>query len=382
MYKDLIKLIKDLYSDKEIIPLHEPVFGDSEKKLVIEALDSTYVSSIGSCIDKFENEVASYTGARYSVATMNGTSALHTSLLVSNVQSNDEVITQSLTFVATCNAIRYCGAFPVFVDVNIASLGLCPESLYDFLSQNCELRSDGYCWNKNTKRIVKACIPMHTFGLSTQIDQIKKICSDFNIVLIEDAAESLGTKYNQRYTGTIGDLGVLSFNGNKIITTGGGGMILTNNKGLAKKARHLTTTAKLKHKWNFTHDSVGYNYRMPNINAALGLAQFKKIDRFIKSKRILSQLYQEWCMKYNVRYVVEGTKSKSNYWLNTIIVEDEVERDFILKKTNSASIMTRPAWTPMHKLNLYSSYQTQSLEVTDWLSKRIINLPSSVNYYG
>lgn len=380
MYKELIKFIKNLYCGKKIIPLHEPYFDNDEKELVLKTIESTYVSSIGPNIDEFENQVASYTGVKYAIATVNGTSALHASLLISGVKDNDEVITQSMTFVATCNAIRYCNAVPIFIDIDRDCLGLSAELLSDFLHHNCEVRSDGSCWNKKTNRIIRACLPMHSFGLSIQIDLIKKICKEFNIILIEDAAESLGTTYNGDFTGSIGDLGVLSFNGNKIITTGGGGMILTNNKGLAAKARHITTTAKLKHKWNFVHDITGYNYRMPSINAALGIAQLRKLNQFIKSKRKIAHAYHKWGADNEVKFVIEVPESRSNYWLNTIITKNQSQRDLLLEKTNSASIMTRPSWTPMHQLELYKCYQTHSLENTDWASQRIINLPSSVNY--
>ena len=320
--------------------------------------------------------------SKYAIATSNGTSALHAALVLEDVQRGDEVITQSLTFVATVNAIHYCHASPIFLDVDINTLGLSANSLTIFLEEHGEVRDDGFCWNKFSGKRIAACLPMHTYGLSLDIYEIKKICQKYNISLIEDAAESLGTLSNDRHTGTIGDIGVLSFNGNKIITTGGGGMILTNDENKAEKARHLTTTARLKDKWHFSHDQVGFNYRMPNLNASLGIAQIKKLDFFLKEKRKIALTYQEWGEENSFNLVKEQGNTQSNYWLNTLILKNVDQRDQFLRKTNEALVMTRPAWRPMHTLSFNLNYQKDSLTNTQWLFDRIINLPSSVRRDG
>ena len=377
MSKDLINFIRDLYATKESIPLHEPYFDEADKDSVIKSIDSTFVSSVGPMVSQFEQKITEYTGSRYAIAVVNGTAALHTALLLSGVTQDDEVITQSLTFAATCNAIHYCNAKPILLDVDLKTLGLSGEALRGFLNDNCEIRDDGLCWNKLTNRIVRACIPMHTFGLSLEIILIKEICDQFNIVLIEDAAESLGTIFQEEHTGTIGKYGVLSFNGNKIITTGGGGMILTDDKEKAIEAKHITTTAKIEHEWFFEHDRVAFNYRLPNLNAALGIAQMDKLPEFIRSKRKIASAYQEWGRENNFKFMKELSATKSNYWLNTIITENIDERDQLLQETNSESVMTRPAWTPMHKLNSNLGFQAYSLKNTEWLFERIVNVPSS-----
>ena len=378
MFKDLINFIRELYGTNEPISLHEPYFDEDEKIAVLNAIESTFVSSVGALVNEFEQKIMAYTGSKYAIATVNGTAALHTSLLLSGVQKNDEVITQALTFIATCNAIHYCNAVPIFLDVDLKTLGLSAESLAAFIDEHCELRDDGCCWNKTTNRIVRACVPMHTFGLSVEIDAIKKICNELNIVLIEDAAESLGTKTHGKYTGTVGDFGILSFNGNKIITTGGGGMIMTDDEEKAILAKHITTTAKLDHKWFFEHDLIAFNYRMPNLNAALGIAQLDKLPQFIRSKRKIALAYQEWGTENDVQFVKELPSTKSNYWLNTIITTNIDQRNLILHETNAASVMTRPVWTPMHKLNFNFEYQRDKLKNTEWLFERIVNLPSGI----
>ena len=377
MSKDLINFIRDLYATKESIPLHEPYFDEADKESVIKSIDSTFVSSIGPMVSQFEQKITEYTGSRYAIAVVNGTAALHTALLLSGVTQDDEVITQSLTFAATYNAIHYCNAKPILLDVDLKTLGLSAEALRGFLNDNCELRDDGLCWNKLTNRIVRACLPMHTFGLSLEIILIKDICDQFNIVLIEDAAESLGTRFKGEHTGTIGKYGVLSFNGNKIITTGGGGMILTDDEEKAIEAKHITTTAKLEHEWFFGHDRVAFNYRLPNLNAALGIAQMDKLPEFIRSKRKIAAAYQEWGRENNFQFMKELSTTKSNYWLNTIVTENIDKRDQLLQETNAESVMTRPAWTPMHKLNFNHEFQADSLKNTEWLFERIVNVPSS-----
>ena len=293
MFEDVISFIQNTYKTKEFIPLHEPRFIGNEKKYLNECIDSTFVSSAGKFVDEFEEKIASYTGAKYAIATSNGTSALHVSLLLANVEQNDEVITQPLTFVATCNAIRYCGAQPIFVDVDRDTMGLSPSALKEFLENNTSVKKQ-QCVNNKTGRVIKACVPMHTFGHPCRIDEIKDICNKYYIFLIEDAAESVGSFYKDKHTGSFGQVGVMSFNGNKIITAGGGGCILTSDKRLAKKAKHLTMTAKVPHKWDFNHDMVGYNYRMPNLNAALLVAQLENLDNFIHSKRKLANMYEDF----------------------------------------------------------------------------------------
>jgi len=378
MSKDLINFIRDLYATKESIPLHEPYFDEAEKESVIKAIDSTFVSSVGPMVNQFEQKITEYTGSRYAISVVNGTAALHTALLLSGVTQDDEVITQSLTFVATCNAIHYCNAKPILLDVDLKTLGLSAEALRVFLDSHCELRDDGLCWNKLSNRIIRACLPVHTFGLSLEISLIKEICDQFNIVLIEDAAESLGTRFKGEHTGTIGKYGILSFNGNKIITTGAGGMILTDDEEKAIEAKHITTTAKLEHQWFFGHNQIALNYRLPNLNAALGITQMDKLPEFIRKKRIIASAYQEWGSENNFQFMKELPTTKSNYWLNTIITENIDQRDQILEETNAESVMTRPAWTPMHKLNFNHGFQTDSLKNTEWLFERIVNVPSSV----
>ncbi len=378
MYKDLIDFTKKLYHYPENIPLHEPYFDHNEKEFLNDVIDSTFVSSVGETINIFENEIREFTSSKYAIATVNGTSALHTSLKISGVLNNDEVITQSLTFVATSNAIIYCGAVPNFIDVDRDTLSLSPDCLKRFLSSNCEIRQDGFCWNKVSNRRIKSCIVMHTFGLAGRVKQLKDICDDYNICLIEDAAESLGTIIDNTHTGTIADIGILSFNGNKIITTGGGGMILTQKKELEKKFRHITTTAKINHPWNFDHDEVGFNYRMPNLNAALGLAQMKKLQYILEGKREIAISYQNWGRNNSVKFICEIEGSKSNYWLNALLAENIKQRDEILEITNENGVMTRPAWKPMHQLKINQKFETfQPLVNTDWLFERIVCMPSS-----
>ena len=378
MFKNFVNFVKEIYATDDFIPLHEPRFTGNEKKYLIDAIDSTFVSSVGAYVDDFEAGIAKYTGAKYAVATVNGTSALHIALKLAGVESDDEVVTQSLTFVATCNAIRYCNAEPVFVDVDQKTLGLSAESLQTFLNEYCEVRNDGLCWNKVSNRIVRACLPMHTFGFPVQLDEIKEICDRYKIVLVEDAAESLGSLYKQQHTGTIGKLAALSFNGNKIITAGGGGVVLTNDEGMAIRIKHITTTAKIPHKWDFVHDEVAYNYRMPNLNAALVVAQLESLPAFIEKKRALAHRYQEWGDENHFQFVKEPDNTKSNYWLNTVVVENKEEQTAMLEYTNSHGVMTRPIWMPMHRLKMNHFCQSVELTNTEWLADRLVNLPSGV----
>ena len=374
---EIIKFIKSVYKNDKFIALHEPRFLGNEKKYINDCVDSTYVSSVGKYVSTFEEKIAKYTNSRYAVATNNGTSALHISLLLGNVDQNCEVITQPLTFVATCNAISYCNAKPIFLDVDMDTMGLSPYALESFLKKNTIIKNKK-CINKKTKKIIKACVPMHSYGHPCRIDEIKKICEKNYIFLIEDAAESLGSFYKKKHTGTFGQVGVISFNGNKIITAGGGGCLITNNKILAKKARHLSTTAKKPHKWDFNHDFVGYNYRMPNLNAALLLGQLEKLNHFLIKKRNLANNYKIFCDKKGFNFFMEPKKSKSNYWLNSIIFKNKFKRDKFLDVSNSNGVMTRPIWKLMNKLPMYKNSQCDDLKNSKWLYERIVNIPSSV----
>jgi len=375
--KSIIDFIRSIYKTNEFIPLHEPRFIGNEKKYLNECIDSTFVSSVGVFVDRFELEIAKYTGAKYAVATSNGTSALHVSLIISGVEGGDEVITQPLTFVATCNAINYCGARPIFVDVDKDTMGMSPDALEIFLKENAIVKNQ-QCINKKTGNIIKACLPMHTYGHPCRIQEIHKICKNWCLALVEDSAESLGSYYNGQHTGTFGELGVISFNGNKIITSGGGGCILTNDQELAIKAKHLTTTAKEPHKWKYTHDMIGFNYRMPNLNAALIVAQLEQLDDFLKSKRILAKSYEKYFVTSDIHFVSEPENTKSNYWLNTITLNNMKERNLFLDETNSQGIMTRPIWALMNKLPMFKDAQCGNLSNSKWLEERVVNISSSV----
>jgi perosamine synthetase len=377
MFEDIINFTQEKFHTKDFIPLHEPCFVGNERQYINECIDSTFVSSVGKFVDEFEEKIAKYTGAKYAIATSNGTSALHIALLLANVENGDEVITQPLTFVATCNAISYCGAQPVFIDVDRSTMGLSPAALREYLEKNTRIQKQ-QCVNNITGKIIKACVPMHTFGHPCRIDEIKDICDKYHICLIEDAAESLGSFYKGKHTGTFGQMGVISFNGNKIITSGGGGCIIVNDEILAKKAKHLTTTAKVSHKWEFVHDMIGYNYRMPNLNAALIVAQLEQLDEFLKKKRLLANSYKEFFQNNNIEFVTELENSKSNYWLNAIILKDKAQRDLFLDATNSKGVMTRPIWTLMNELTMFKDSQCGDLTNAEWLEQRIVNIPSSV----
>jgi len=371
--------VRNIYQTQDFIPLHAPVFKGEEKELVIEALESTFVSSVGKSVEEFEAAIARYTGARHAVAVSSGTAALHTALHAVGVERGHEVITTPLTFVATCNAVSYCGAQPVFVDVNLNSLGMSPESLADFLEQNAEVRDDGNCWNRSTESIIRACVPVHNLGHPVEIEEIATICSNYNITLVEDAAESLGSFSHAQHTGTVGRAGVLSFNGNKIITTGGGGALITDDEALAKRLKHLTTTAKQPHPWLFRHDEVGFNYRLPNLNASLGLAQLAQLDDFVQKKRRLARHYEEWLTEWpEFQFFSEPTGAKSNYWLNAIITPNRQTRDEVLRHTNELGVMTRPMWTPMHTLPMYAHCQRLQLDNAESIENRFVNIPSSV----
>jgi len=377
-FKDIVDFVRVLYAKPEgPIYLHEPVFRGNEKKYLNECIDSTYVSSVGKFVDQFEIKIAEYTGAEKAVVCVNGTNALHLALILAGVKRDDEVITQPLTFIATANAIAYSGAHPVFLDVDRETLGLSPDALSEFLNAQTDLTPIG-CYNKITKRRITACVPMHTFGHPCRIDQIVSICSKYKIEVIEDAAESLGSYYEGQHTGHFGEIGVLSFNGNKILTTGGGGMLLFKNEELAKRAKHLTTQAKVPHPWEFSHNEIGYNYRMPNLNAALGLAQLEQLENFVQIKRKIAHEYETYFSGAEILFIKEPSGAKSNYWLNGILLKDKEERNAFLKYSNENGIMTRPAWELMHRLPMFRDAQCGKLTNSEWIVDRLVNLPSSV----
>jgi perosamine synthetase len=378
MFDQVIKFIREIYKTDGFIPLHEPRFIGNEKKYLEECIDSTFVSSVGKFVDRFEQMVAEYTGAKHAVVCDNGTNALFLALKLYDISSNDEVITQPLTFIATANAISYTGAHLVFIDVDMDTMGLSPIKMEEFLTEYGEMRNDGYCYNKVTNRRIAACVPMHTFGHPCRIDEIAKICNKYNIVLVEDAAESIGSKFKNIHTGTFGKSGILSFNGNKTITTGGGGMILTNDEKVGKLAKHLTTQAKIKHPWEYRHDMIGYNYRMPNLNAALGCAQMEKLNYFIGKKRELAEIYSDFFKKTGIQFFNEPENCYSNYWLNTIILRDADEKNQFLEITNRKNVMTRPVWHLMNRLPMFESCQSGDLTNSNWFDERVVNIPSSV----
>jgi perosamine synthetase len=379
LYQKTVDFIRELYQKPEgFISLHEPVFKGNEKKYLEECIDTTYVSSVGKFVDKFELDIAAYTGSQKAVVCVNGTNALHLALKLVGVEPGHEVITQPLTFIATANAISYCGAVPVFLDVDLETMGLSPEALFQFLETETYLDPvTDKRYNKTTKRAVTACAPMHTFGHPCRIDEIVEICDRFQIPVVEDAAESLGSYFKKKHTGTFGKIGILSFNGNKIITTGGGGMLLFQDDFLAKRAKHLTTQAKIPHAWEFAHDEIGYNYRMPNINAALGVAQLEQLDQFLKSKRVIAEKYKLFFSNTDFQFVNEPLNSSSNYWLNCILLPNIKERDKFLKYMNENGIMTRPAWQLMNELNMFENCQSFSLKNATAIADTLVNIPSS-----
>ena len=379
MYNNLISFIRSTFKESEaFIPLHEPRFFGNEKKYLLDAVDSTFVSSVGAYVDKFEDMMCDITGAKYAIALVNGTNALHLSLLLAGVEKDDEVLVQSLTFIATANAISYCNATPNFVDVDKETLGLSPSLLKEYLDEIAEMR-DGRCFNKITGKRISACVPMHTFGFPLYIDELVDLCDEYNIPVVEDAAESLGSYYKGKHTGAFGLLGVFSFNGNKIVTAGGGGCIITNDESIAIKAKHLSTQAKIPHKWEYKHDYIGYNYRMPNLNAALACAQLEKLDLYVENKRELSDLYYEFLKENKLLELLRETKNtRANYWLNAVVLEDKTERDNFLTFTNENGIMTRPIWGLMNKLEMFKDCPHAELSNAEWLEDRVVNITSSV----
>tara|TARA_Y100000590_G_scaffold141270_3_gene162074 strand:- start:16963 stop:18114 length:1152 start_codon:yes stop_codon:yes gene_type:complete len=371
-----INFIQSLYDTKDSIHLHEPKFFGKERKYLLDAMDSTLVSQIGPYVDRFEKDMSLFTGTKKSVAVTNGTCALQVCLRLAGVQKNDEVLTQALTFVATANSISYLGAEPVFIDVDLDTMGLSPKSLEEFLNENAEMRDDG-SYNKRTGKKLSACLPMHTFGFMCRIDEIVKICNKWNIPVIEDAAEALGSKYKGQSCGSFGLLSAFSFNGNKIITSGGGGAITTNNIAIGNKAKHLTTTAKIPHQWEYTHDKVGYNFRMPNLNAALACAQLEQIEIMKKSKNNIYKQYKSFLKNQGIKLVDIPENTDWNYWLISILLENKKDRDIFLQQTNSNGINTRPIWTLMYHLPMYQNAQRDNQKNAEYLEQRIVNLPSS-----
>lgn len=377
MYNDTIRFIRETFKEPEaFIPLHAPYFGGNEKKYLLDTIDSTFVSSVGAYVNRFEEMMQEITGAKYAIATTNGTTALHLALIAAGVKRDEEVITQPLTFVATANAITHAQGIPVFVDVDKDTMGLSPKALEDFLVVNAELK-DGVCINKTTGRRIAACVPMHTFGFPCRIDDIAAICERYHIVLVEDAAESLGTYYKGKHTGNFGLVAAFSFNGNKTVTCGGGGAIITNDEKLAQHAKHLSTTAKIPHPYEFVHDEVGYNYRMPNLNAAVACAQLEQLQQILDNKQELADIYKNYFAGTDIQFVTEAVDGKANYWLNTVVLKDLDARDAFLKATNDNKVMTRPIWKLMNKLPMYQHCQCGPLENSLWLEDRVVNIPSS-----
>ena len=362
MFKETVEFIHKLYNTEEFIPLHPPYFDNREKELLCECIDSTFVSSVGKFVVEFEDKIAQFCGVKRAVACVNGTNALHLALKINGIKQGDKVITQPLTFIATVNAIKYCNAEPVFVDVDRDTMGLSPEKLEDYLKKH---------------KSIKAVVPMHTFGHPCEIDKIKEICSKYGIILVEDCAESLGSFYKDKHTGNWSEGSAISFNGNKVITTGGGGMLLFNDEKLADYAKHLTTQAKIPHKWEFRHSECGYNYRMPNLNAALGLAQFEKLEKFLKKKRELASIYRKF---FKERFVDEPKFAKSNFWFQAILLDNRKERDEFLEYTNNNGVMTRPCWCLMNELEMFKDCEHGDLTNSKYIEDRLVNIPSGVEF--
>lgn len=378
-YNEIIQFIRTIYHKSSgIIPLHAPVFSGNEKKYLDDCIDTTFVSSVGKYVDLFEEKVTEYTGAKKAVACVNGTNALHLALMLAGVDQNDLVITQALTFVATANAISYCGAKPIFLDVDLDTMGLSPTAVENWLMANAEIK-ESVCYNKSSKQRIKACVPMHTFGHPVHIDELVNVCKRWNIELVEDAAESLGSFYKGKHTGTFGKVGVLSFNGNKTITTGGGGMLLFQDEALAKLAKHISTQAKVPHRWEFVHDHIGYNYRMPNINAAIGCAQMENLEIYLTNKRETAKKYEAFFSHIpDIHFFTEPNNCRSNYWLNVIQLKDKKSQQNFLNYSNVHNIMTRPIWELINRLPMFEKCQTDCLKNTLWFADRVVNLPSSI----
>ena len=382
---EVLKTLKKVIGQSDnFVSLHEPTFSGNEWVYVKDCIDSTYVSSVGSYVDRFEVMLSEYTGVKRAIAVVNGTAALHVCLILAGVKTGDEILLPTLTFVATPNALSYCGAIPHFVDSEEKTLGLDPHKLAGYLSEVAEVRGDE-CFNRKSGRRIKSVVPMHTYGHPVDLDPLLDVCERFKLVLIEDAAESLGSYYKGKHTGQWGKLSALSFNGNKVITTGGGGAILTNDEELGNLAKHLTTTAKVPHKWEFRHDMVGYNYRLPNLNAALGCAQLEQLPSFLQNKRVLAENYRKAFSDFDgLHFFSEPEQAQSNYWLNALLLDDVNcdKRDELLALTNNSGIMTRPSWTLMHKLPMFKDCPRMNLVVAEALERRLINIPSSSSLGG
>lgn len=375
-WSNLVKDIRHHYQ-QDFVPLHEPTFGKSELNYVTDCIKTGWVSSVGSYVDGFEKALAKMVGVKRAVAVVNGTAALQIALKVAGVKENDEVIMPSLTFIATANAVTYLQAIPHFVDVTERTLGLDPLKLDMYLSSVGSMQNDVLI-NKETGRVIRAVVPMHTFGHPVELDELIAVCEKYHLILVEDAAESLGSYYKGKHTASFGKVNAMSFNGNKIVTTGGGGAILTDDEALANYAKHLTTTAKVPHKWAYVHDEIGYNYRMPNLNAALGCGQLEKVEKFVEAKRELTVFYDDILSKINgVTLFKEPIHTKSNYWLQTILLDDSMNRDEVLTYLNEQGVMSRPIWQPMHTLSIYENCPKGDLTVVESLNKRIINIPST-----
>ena len=380
MYHDVVSFVHELYGTEGMVPLHVPTFRGNEKKYLNECIDTTFVSSVGKFVDRFEEMMVEYTGTQKAVVCVNGTNALHMAMLLVGVEREDEVITQALTFIATCNAISYIGAHPVFIDVDKDTMGLSPDAMEAWLKENAAINGES-CYNKRTGRRIKACVPMHTFGHPVHLDNLVEVCNRYHIELIEDAAESLGSFYKGKHTGTFGKIGAISFNGNKTITTGGGGMLLFQDETLGNYAKHLTTQAKVPHRWEFVHDHIGYNYRMPNINAALGCAQLEEINHILANKRETAEKYKQFFSdKENIHFFTEPEGSKSNYWLNAVLLNDKEAQHQFLEYTNDHAVMTRPIWELMNRLPMFKDCETDGLQNTVWFADRVVNIPSSFRF--
>lgn len=377
MFNPLIEFIRDIYKTNEFIPLHAPTFSDIEKDYVCQTLDSTFVSSVGKFVDQFEAKVENFTGTSKAIATVNGTAALHTALYLAGIKQGDLVITQALTFVATCNVIFHMGAQPVFIDISKVSLGLCPKAVRDWLEEHAELDSKSICRHKTSGSRISAVVPMHTFGHPVELTELIEVCKDWKLSLVEDAAESLGSFYKGNHTGTYGQFGALSFNGNKIITTGSGGMVLCRSAEDGKKAKHITTTAKTPHPYEYFHDEPGFNYRLPNINSALGCGQMEKLPQYLESKRRLAQHYKCYFHDTEFEFIDQPEYAKSNFWLNAVMCPDFETREKLLQETNASGIGTRPVWKLMHKLPMFRNSMRGDLQTSEWVESHLVNLPSS-----
>lgn len=369
--------IKYIYGTREFIPLHVPRFRGKEKEYLEHCIDTTFVSSVGKFVDQFEAQIARISKTKKAVAVVNGTAGIQVALRLSGVEAGDEVLTQALTFVATANAIVYNNAHPIFLDVDRDTMGLSPKAVSVFLEEHGELRANG-CYNKTTGRKISACLPMHTFGFPVHLDELILVCKKWNIALVEDAAESLGSEYKGQPTGSFGELGVFSFNGNKIATSGGGGVIVSNNITLAEKGKYLTTTAKQPHPYEYFHDELGYNFRMPNINAALACAQLEQLDTFLSEKRELAHIHADFFKTKGIHFRTELPKTKANYWLMCVELNNKKEKEAFLKYTNGNNVMTRPIWQLMFRLPMFQNYQKDSQKNAIFLEERIVNIPSSV----